>query len=176
MDFIARQARDGDAAAMSKLLILVYQPVYAYLRRLCGNDMSAEDLMQDTFMKVWRFLPTFREESSILTWIHRIAYTTYIDWRRKHKTDITATTSWVNDIVDPSSDHFEQISERLDAQRLYRNVEFLDEHLKHVIHLHYYQELSLRDTAYVLNIATSTVKNRLRQAISFLQQAMNPIK
>jgi RNA polymerase sigma-70 factor (ECF subfamily) len=55
------------------------------------------------------------------------------------------------------------------AQRLYKAVGRLDEDKKHVVHLHYYQGLSIRETAKVLNIATSTVKYRLREVFKALR-------
>jgi len=55
------------------------------------------------------------------------------------------------------------------ALRLYQAVEQLDEDKKHVVHLHYYQGLSLRETAKVLGIATSTVKYRLREVFKILR-------
>ena len=48
-------------------------------------------------------------------------------------------------------------------------VEQLDEDTRHTVHLHYYESLSLAETAEVLGIATSTVKYRLRQALDFLR-------
>jgi len=55
------------------------------------------------------------------------------------------------------------------ALRLYEAVDELDEDKKHVVHLHYYQGLSLRETAKVLNIATSTLKYRLREVFKALR-------
>jgi RNA polymerase sigma-70 factor (ECF subfamily) len=55
------------------------------------------------------------------------------------------------------------------AQRLYEAVGRLDEDKKQVVHLHYYQGLSIRETAKVLNIATSTVKYRLREVFKILR-------
>ena len=56
-------------------------------------------------------------------------------------------------------------TEKNEAQRLYRAVEQLDGPKKQVVHLHYYQGLSLRETAEVLDVATSTVKYRLREVM-----------
>ena len=55
------------------------------------------------------------------------------------------------------------------AARLFRLVEELHPDLRDTIHLHYYQGLSLKETAEVLNIATSTVKYRLREALEILR-------
>jgi len=60
-------------------------------------------------------------------------------------------------------------ADRQMAQRLYEAVDRLDDDRKHVVHLHYYQGLSIRQTAKVLNVATSTVKYRLREVLKILR-------
>jgi RNA polymerase sigma-70 factor (ECF subfamily) len=61
------------------------------------------------------------------------------------------------------------VADRQTAQRLYEAVDQLDEDRRHVVHLHYYQGLSIRQTAEVLNVATSTVKYRLREVLRILR-------
>ncbi len=173
MNQLVRRARKGDTAAASELLRSAYRPVYSYLLRLCGSESTAEDLVQDTFVKVWSALPSFRGECAVTTWIHRIAYTTYIDWYRSCKRDTVVCNSWVDECPYPHPDPSEDFSQRQEALRLYQAVEALDEHLRQVIYLHYYQELPLRETAYVLQIAVSTVKYRLRKAIELLKPLLD---
>lgn len=60
-------------------------------------------------------------------------------------------------------------ADRQMTQRLYELVEQLDDDQRHVVHLHYYQQLSLRQTAQVLNVTTSTVKHRLREVLAILR-------
>jgi RNA polymerase sigma-70 factor, ECF subfamily len=172
IDRLSRRILDGDANAASALLALIYQRIYAYLRRLSGNDSIAEDLMQETFMKVWSSLHRFRGECSITIWIHKIAHNTYIDWYRSHAKKDFIFTSWVDDIEDSHLNPCDDLAKRQEAQRLYHAVERLDEHLRQAVYLHYYQELSLRETSYVLNVAVSTVKYRLRRAIELLKPSL----
>jgi len=65
------------------------------------------------------------------------------------------------------------VAERQLAQRIYEAVDQLDKDRKHVVHLHYYQGVSIRETAKVLNIATSTVKYRLREVFKILEQKLS---
>ena len=64
---------------------------------------------------------------------------------------------------------FENTAERELAQQLYRWVDSLDDEKKQTVHLHYYQNLTLNETAEVLGVATRTVKYRLREALAFLR-------
>src|SRR5438552_9728134 len=78
---ILERARRGESRAASDLIELFYARIYAFLRRLSGNDADAADLTQRTFARVWQALPTFAGRSSISSWIHGIAYHVYVDWR-----------------------------------------------------------------------------------------------
>ena len=80
---LCRQAQSGDRGAASALLEKFYRQVFSHQRRLCGNEQMAEDLAQETFIKIWSSLKSYRGKSSFRTWIYTIAYHVYIDWSRK---------------------------------------------------------------------------------------------
>src|SRR5687767_1991833 len=147
-------AKAGDMAAASELVILFSPRIFAFFRRLCGNEPDAEDLTQKTFMKVWSALGSFEGRSSFSTWIHGIAHHVYVDWRRRaNLTDFRPDEWWEACAADGPSP-FEEAAEREMAWQLYALVEQLEEETREAVHLHYYQGLSLKETAEVLNIAT----------------------
>jgi RNA polymerase sigma factor (sigma-70 family) len=159
----------GDLAAASELVTLHYQQMFAYFRRQCFNDSDAADLTQKTFAKVWAALPSYGGRSSFSTWIHGIGHNVFVDWRRKtNRLDAQPDAWWENCIASGPSP-FEDAAERDQAARLHALVARLDNDEKEIVHLHYYQGLSLKDTAEVLGIATSTVKYRLRAALDSLK-------
>ncbi len=155
--------------AASELLALFYQPVYAFLRRLCGSNEDAEDLTQRTFAKVWASLTSYNGRSTFSTWAHGIAYYTYVDWRRKKNAVEPRPDEWWETCVAEGPSPFEDAAERELAGQLFALVEQLDEGQREVVHLHYYQGLSIQETSEVLNVAASTVKYRLREALSQLK-------
>jgi len=153
------------------LIDIFYQPIYQYLRRFCGNRQDAEDLTQDTFVKVWSSLESYNSRFKFTTWIYTIAYRVYIDWQLKNsRNTICHNNRWWQD---NESGTFTNVVERQIAQRLYEAVDQLGEDKKHVVYLHYYQGLSITETAKVLNIATSTVKYRLREVFKILREKLN---
>ena len=166
---LCQSAKAGDAAAASELVNLFYQRIYAYFRRLCGSDQDAEDLTQKTFQKVWPALGSFEGRSSFSTWIHGVAYHVYVDWRRRKNVSDIQTDEWWDTCVAQGPSPFEHATELDMARRLYAMVQQLEEGAKQVVHLHYYQGLYLKETAETLNIATSTVKYRLREALNLLR-------
>ena len=169
-DQLVENARRGDKAAANRLIELFYERVYAFLRRLAANDADAADLTQRTFSRVWQALPTFAGRSSFSSWIHGIAHHVYVDWRRaNHRNEPRSEAWWAEQVsIEPLPD---ETSSRSDlAAQLYACVDALDADVRATIHLHYYQELTLQETADALGIATSTVKYRLRQALTELQK------
>lgn len=167
---LCKRARRADASAASELLRSHYTEVYGYLRRLCGNQADTEDLTQQTFLKVWSSLDHFAGRSKFSTWLYRIAHNTYIDWQRENAGNTQGRSDpWWAECIDTNPGPLANVAERQWAQRLYEAVDRLDEDKKHVIHLHYYQGLSIRQTAAVLEVATSTVKYRLREVFKILR-------
>lgn len=167
---LAEAARHGDRAAAARLIELFYERVYAFLRRLAGNDADAADLTQRTFTRGWQALPTFAGRSSFSSWIHGIAHHVYVDWRRTNHRTEPRSSEWWADCVAAGPTPAESSSQTDLAATVFTRVDELSPELRATVHLHYYQELTLQETADALGIATSTVKYRLRQALEELQK------
>jgi RNA polymerase sigma-70 factor, ECF subfamily len=119
-------------------------------------------------------LPEQQHVKNFRSWLYRVARNTWIDARRKPCPTETRPEEWWNNLPDPGTNPALKMADREIAERLWRNVQHLDEEMKNVIVLHYYQGLSLRETAEVLEISASTVKNRLREAIAALRNRLGP--
>jgi RNA polymerase sigma-70 factor (ECF subfamily) len=173
---LCRLAQDGDINAASELLALHYEKIFGYFRRLCANESDASDLTQKTFCKVWRALPSYQGRSGFGTWIHGIGHHVYVDWRRASQRLDFQTDEWWQTCAAEGPSPFEDAAERETAHQLYGAVDQLDEAVRETVHLHYYQGLSLQETAEALDIATSTVKYRLRGALDFLRSHIPEVK
>jgi len=167
------QAMQGDRDAGSELLRSYHKPIYAYLRRLSGNDADAEDLVQQTFSKVWQSLARFRGASSFNTWVHRIAYCTYVDWVRQRRAGSDQPQTWWETLPATGPSPFDSAAESDTARRLYLLVQGLEpESRRAAIHLHYYQNLTLPETAEVLGLPLSTLKYQLKAALDELRRRL----
>jgi RNA polymerase sigma-70 factor (ECF subfamily) len=166
-------AREGDRGAAEELVNLNYQRIYAFLRRLSGNEAEAADLTQRTFSRIWCALDTFANRSSMSSWFHGIAYHVYVDWRRANHRLEPRSDEWWGDR--PSTEALpDQLATKADSDAaVYSAVEQLDADLRETVHLHYYQELTIEETAHVMAVATSTVKYRLRRALEQLRKRVN---
>ena len=169
---LATRAQAGEREAAVELIELFYERIYAFLRRLTANETEAADLTQRTFARVWQALPTFAGRSSVGSWIHGIAYHVYVDWRRvAHRLEPRSSEWWDTHPANQASP--DEAASRNDFNRtVYDLVDGLGTDLKETVHLHYYQELTLQETADAMGVATSTVKYRLRQALAELQKKL----
>ena len=166
---LCERAKAGDVEAASELVAQFYERIYAWFRRLTGHEEDAADLTQKTFCKVWSSLGSYQGRSSFSTWLHGIGHHVYVDWRRRNTATEQASDEWWLKCADEGPSPSDTAAEREQARQVYALVDQLDEDTKQTIHLHYYQGLSIAETAEVLGIATSTVKYRLREAVGFLK-------
>jgi RNA polymerase sigma factor (sigma-70 family) len=80
-----RQARAGDRGAFERIYRAHAGRVYTLVTRICGSRDIGQDLTQEAFVLVWRKLAGFRGDSSLGTWIHRIAANVALGHLRRHK-------------------------------------------------------------------------------------------
>lgn len=76
-------ARAGDEAAFGELIREHQNMIHALAYRMTGSTEDAADLAQDTFVKAWQRLGTFRGDCSFGTWVHRIALNLCLNWRER---------------------------------------------------------------------------------------------
>src|SRR3954462_13007108 len=79
---LIRRIRGGDRAACAELVRDHYARGYQLLARLTRDSHAAEDLCQETFAAAWTKIRTFAGNSTLATWLHRIAYRRFVDWSR----------------------------------------------------------------------------------------------
>ena len=132
---------------------------------LCDKTM-AEDAMQETFLKVYRAMDTFRGEASEKTWIMRIAIRTCYDmnhsgWFRVFNRQVTP------DMVPETAVPFEESDDEL-----MNAVIRLPIRLREVILLYYYQHMNVNETAEALGISQSSVSGRLKRGRERLKAMM----
>lgn len=164
----------GDSSASTALIELCYAQVYAFLRRLTDQDADAADLTQQTFSRVWNSLPSFAGRSSFSTWVHGIAYHVYLDWRKAPRRAESRPAAWWLCLgsTGPHPDEAAAISDF--AARLFAEVDKLEPDLRDTIHLRYYQDLTVSETAEAMGVAGSTINYRVRQALTALHKCLAP--
>lgn len=150
-----------DSIREEQLMRLMDQYEVALKRMCCAylRDASlAEDAVQETFVKAYKSLDSFRGESDEKTWLMRIAINTCKDMRRASWFRYVDRHVTLESIPAPTCDQtFEHAELVMDIMRLPRK--YLE-----VVLLHYYQGMTTREIAQVLKIPHQTVSSRLRHA------------
>ncbi|NLL68288.1 MAG: sigma-70 family RNA polymerase sigma factor [Clostridiaceae bacterium] len=123
----------------------------------------AEDVYQETFLRVVRSYSGYRGESSEKTWIISIAVNLCRDYMRSAwKRRVVVTDNFLTYTADDDTE--EIIEKRSEKQLLINAIMKLPDKYREIIHLFYYQEMGVKDIAKVLKIPGGTVKSRLFKA------------
>lgn len=150
---------------MEKFAPLIYNLAY----RMVGNGEDAQDLTQETFIKVLRELSSFRRECSLSTWIYRIATNLCLSHLRKRK--IVLETVGIRENLPSSKEDRpdRQLLRKEMRELIHKGIEHLPEENRTVIILRDFQGLSYRDIARILKIPLGTVQSRLSRGRLFLK-------
>lgn len=140
-------------------LVLQYQQsllrtCFLYLR----DRTLAEDAVQETFLKAYRSLASFRGECSEKTWLMKIAMNTCCDLRRAHRLR-SIDPRRIPELLPQAAEPFAPAEEELVTQ-----VMQLPRKLREVILLYYYQDMTVTEIAVSLGISQSSVSGRLKRA------------
>jgi RNA polymerase sigma-70 factor (ECF subfamily) len=161
---LVRRILAGDRAAGERLVGDHYPLIYRLLLCLAGSAEIAEDLTQQTFVKAWQALASFRGESSLATWLHSIGYREYTHWLRSRRDDAP--------LHDSEAQPGEQFESRLESMLLRRALAQLSAEHRETFLLYHLQELSVKEVAAVLNVPSGTVKSRLVAARRRLRELL----
>jgi RNA polymerase sigma-70 factor (ECF subfamily) len=155
-----------------------YPKIVGYLRRLVG-ELEAEDAAQETFVKVSRALDTFRGESSLSTWIYRIATNTAMDHLRKpssrNSRDVEERAVEEKEETGPADEAplHDTLLIRKDMNECIRGiVDGLPEDYRMVLLLSEFEGLSNAEIAEVLGVSLDTTKIRLHRARARLRKVL----
>lgn len=140
----------------------------ALLRRLCGGLHDAEDLFQETAIRVWKQIDRQPTLSNPRAWLMTIAYRVFLDFRNRNP----ATDEFTDkaDDRDPQPGLRAELNE--DADRVNRAIAELSAGVREVVLLHYTGGLSLRETAAAMGIHDGTVKSRLNTGLQQLRRRL----
>lgn len=144
------------------------QGIYAHLLRLTGCRHTAEDLLQETFLKAWRRLDGFAGKSSLKTWLFAIAVNTFRDHARRHRQGLIGGDTRIETAADPNPSAPGILESREDLERLRRTLAALAEPYRMPLMLVRFDGLSYREAAEVLDISVDTLRMRLHRAHKIL--------
>lgn len=167
MDNIVKSCKNGESEAFEQLFI-IYQPrLKYYLRRLDGQGSSADDILQEVWIKVLRKIKKLKEVKAFNVWLYRIARNqVYSKYRQKElavplpeESQLTAT-------------NHEPVFDAEQAMDLHKAMEKLKPHHREVLTLSFIEDMSYAEISDVLGCNIGTVRSRLYYAKQSLREEM----
>lgn len=159
---IARVAK-GDQLAMRTLFARHQTAVYRWIRRFVRDEASAEDLLSEVFLDVWRQAGSFQARSSVSTWLLAIARHKALSACRR-RVDDQLDEDFAANIHDPGDDPETMLIHKNCAELLRHSVANLSRKHREVLDLVYYHGKSVKEVAEIAGIPEATVKTRMFHA------------
>jgi RNA polymerase sigma-70 factor (ECF subfamily) len=186
---IVAELKAGSEAAYAWLIGEFQQPVYGLVYRVVNDPADAADTTQDVFLKVFRGMKHFHGESSLKTWIYRIALHEAANRRRwwfRHKAKETSIEPPEHDgsgmaesavqmaLTDPAESPFDNVAHHEVTARVEQELRKVPEPYRTTLILRDLEEMSYEEIAEVLEISLGTVKSRLTRGREALRQRLAP--
>ena len=172
----------GDEGAFTTLVKKHQKRVHALAWRKVGDFHTAEELTQDTFLKVYQKLGTLKNPNQFAGWLYVITDRVCTGWYRKQKPQMKSLETTSGEEVDASSYRHYEDEQRKNASVEYRRgfiknlLEQLPESERTVVTLHYLGEMTCKAISEFLGVSPNTVKSRLQRARNRLKEQENMIR
>jgi RNA polymerase sigma-70 factor, ECF subfamily len=176
------QVRAGDQEAFRTLVEEHSRSVFRLAYRMTGREIDAEEVVQETFLRVYQQFKSFEARSNFRTWLYRIAVNCSIDFLRKrqrHDSHLDSLDAEPEDRVlslrspTPLPDRL-LFSAQL-GERVTQILERMSPVEKAAFVLRHYEELSIEEIAQSLGLRSSATKHAIFRAVQKLRQALEPI-
>ncbi|MFP4460044.1 MAG: RNA polymerase sigma factor [Candidatus Zixiibacteriota bacterium] len=168
-----RRSKHGDENAFGFLYRKYREKVYLHIYYMVSNKDDAMDLSTDSFIKAYKSIERFREESSFYTWILSISTRVAIDYLRKRKK--TVSLQHASDIIDDPVDHAENIDRERITNLIEEGQKQLSPKEKACFTLRFFEEKSVKETAQIMGIKNGTVKSLYYRAFNKMKDYISKI-
>ena len=157
---LVKRVAAKDDRAMRALFARHRRRVLRFLIRLMKDEALAEDVVSDLFLDVWRKAATFKEQSSVSTWLLSIARNKALTALGRHS-EVTLNNEIAATLVDPTADPERALQDKDCSAALGRCLAQLSPEHGQIIDLVYYREKSVREVAEMIGVPEPTVKTRM---------------
>lgn len=141
----------------------LFRTCYLILR----DREEAEDVVQETFIKVFQKLDTFKENSNLYTWIYKIALNLSRDRLRRKQDMLILEDEWVGD-----NDVESHVEKSIDRELLRKKLFEMDMLYREVLVLFYFEDLSVKEISSLLNEKEGTIKSKLSRGRNILKESL----
>lgn len=167
---IIESVKHGNQSDYSILVDRYKNKAFSLLKRMLKNEQDAEETLQDSFMKAYNSLNSFKGESKFSTWFYKIVYNSALTKLSSQKRKTEREMTSVEDHFDLKSDYDYNTSEKKDFSEFVSElVNKLPERFSAAISFYYLDEMSCEDISKVMNVSVSNVKVMLHRSRNALK-------
>ncbi len=168
---IIEHLKNGNKEAMNLLYENYADALFGVIKKVISDDDLAQDVLQETLIKVWKKGKTYNpEKAKLFTWLYRIAYNSAIDKIRsvnnKSKKEIQIQDSNVYKLTSAGLNE--------DVLDIKKHLNTLEDKYKAVINALFFEGMTQQEASEKLNIPLGTIKSRLKIALRELKKIYNP--
>ena len=177
---LVERAQAGDGKAFEELVKMHDRRVFDLAYSMLGNLADAQDVYQETFLRAWKSIASFRFQSSFLTWLLKITFNQSLTMRKKIK--LHSFLSLSNSAPDSNQFVHLQIADTTNADQHLNSEETLQQvnsamlklttKERAVFSLKHFQDIKIKEIAVMLGYADGTVKNLLFRATRKMQKSL----
>lgn len=181
---LIKKSKSGDVEAFEQLIFDYQKKAYNIALRIMGNQEDAKDMCQEAFIRIFKSIEGFKEQSSFSTWMYRIITNVCLDEIRKRKKSDTISMDSTFETQDGEI-HYEIVSEddtpeeayiRTEKKRLIlKTINELNEEYKTAIVLRDIQGFSYEEIANILCCSIGTVKSRINRGRNILKDKLRTV-
>ena len=159
--------------AFKDLLDVYQERLYWHIRKIVATHDNANDVLQNTFIRVYKGIQNFKGNSSLHTWMYRIAYNESIRFLEKNKIKTTFSLS------DDNNDYLKNLTEDVyfdgnEIQlKLHDIISKLSEKQQRVFQMKYFDDLSFRQISEILDVSENTLKSSYYSVVKTIEEQIS---
>ena len=169
--------RNGNVASFELLVERHQNKVFSYILSLVRDRQLADDIFQDTFLKIIRTIKAgaYKEEGKFIQFAMRIAHNLIIDhFRKSQRLPMADSVNKDYDLIDNAKITDLSVEDRMVTEQVYddirKMIDFLPEEQREVLNMRMYADMSFKDIAEATNVSINTALGRMRYAIINLRK------
>lgn len=169
---LVRRAQEGDSRAFAQLYEAYFDKIYRYISMRIRNEMEAEDLTQQVFMKMLQSIGSYKSQGvPFSSWIYRIAHNQVIDFMRQQNKKATVDIDGLP-LPDTGDDPQHLMEQQVDIEELKKATRQLTDAQQEVLSLRFTGELSIAECAQIMGKSEGAIKALQHSAVLALRKAL----
>lgn len=166
-----KKIRNGDQNALNELIEFLYPQLYRFVYRKLAGDETTSDIVQDTFVRFVRVIPTYQVQGKVIHYLFKIASNLCIDyWKQKGKEYDYEIEEEL--FIDEETNVHVEILDKLQQEQITTYVMELSPPQQDVMLLKYFEQLTFKEIVNIYQVSESTIKSRHTQALIKLRRKM----